>query len=204
LVGVIAGILIAGVVYATTGFSVFGRITGSPTASSDAGNAALIAKAYGIIGNIWDGDFAALSQVVHPEYGVVFSPYATINLSTNKCFQAEQIAGFGTDTQLYVWGVYTSNGEPIELTPAEYFAEFVSDKDYPGAAIVGVNRIVRSGNALDNMTEVFQDAQFVDFYTPGGDNGDGDDNGWCSLRLGFEEYDGSLRLTVILHSQWTE
>lgn len=202
LAGVAAGIVIASVVYAATGFSLIKKKDETVATSADSNSAALTALAYSILGKIKDGDFASLSQVVHPEYGVVFSPHATINLLTNKCFTAEQIAAFGTDTQLYVWGVYTT-GEPIELTPAGYFAQFVTDKDYSNAAIIGINRIVRSGDALDNISEVFTDAQFIDYYIPGSENGAGEDDGWRSLRLGFEEYEGELRLTVILHSQWT-
>lgn len=202
LAGVIAGVVIASVVYAATGWSLIKRKDENASTPADSNRAALASLAYSILGKIKDGDFAALSQAAHPEYGVVFSPHATINLVTNKCFTAEQIAAFGTDTQLYVWGVYTT-GEPIELTPTGYFAQFVTDKDYSNAAVVGINHIVRSGDALDNIAEVFPDALFIDFCFPGSENGAGADDGWRSLRLGFEEYEGALRLTVILHSQWT-
>jgi hypothetical protein len=165
-------------------------------------NSYLVEKAYDTLAAVKDGDYAALARSVHPEYGVVFSPYATISLSSNKCFTGSQVAGFATDANTYVWGVYDGGGDPIELTPADYFARFVYNKDVARASLVGVNYIVKSGNALENITEVFPNARFVDFYLPG-DDGSSDSHDWNSLRIGFEEYAGVLRLTVILHSEWT-
>ena len=202
--GVVAGILIAGVIFATTGFSIFGRIRDNPTSSAQVHNTELTALSYSIINHIKDGDFQALSLVAHPEYGVVFSPYATITLSKSKCFQPEQIALFGSDTNLYVWGVYAGSGEPIEMTVADYLSQFVLYRDYSASAILGINRIVRSGNALENIKDVFPNLQFVDFHIPGNADNDGEDCAWSSLRLGFEEYDGSLWLTLILSSRWTD
>ena len=203
LAGVIAGVLIWGAVSAATGISLFNRNPASPVVPEEMNNAELTALAYSVLNNIRSGDYTALSLVAHPELGVVFSPCATINLSTNKRFLPDQIVTFGTDTQRYVWGVYTTDSKPIELTIAEYFAEFILDRDYSSASMIGVNRVVRSGNALDNITEIFRGAKFVDFHVPGIEDDDGEEHQWSSLRLGFEEYNGELRLTIILHSQWT-
>ena len=202
LTGIIAGIVIGSAVFAATGFSLFGGVNENPSSHGKLNNSELTALAYGILENIRDGDYIALSREIHPEYGVVFSPYATVMLSTNKCFRAEQVAVFDTDTTPYVWGISSDGGEPIEMTPADYFANFVYDRDYTAAPVIGVNHIVRSGNALENIKEVFPDAVFVDFYVPGGEKETADEPDWSSLRIGFEEYDGGLRLTVILHSKW--
>jgi hypothetical protein len=165
-------------------------------------NSELIEKAYAVLDDIKNGDYGALARSVHPEYGVIFSPYATISLSSNKCFTSNQVADFETDANAYVWGVYDGSGDPIEMTPAEYFARFVYNKDFSRAPAIGVNYVVRSGNALENITEVFPDVRFVEFHSPGDDKNP-DSHSWNSLRLGFEEYAGALRLTVILHSEWT-
>jgi len=197
--------LISNVLYAVTGFKLFAaapdRNRNAPAAES--GNAELTALAYSVLGYINSADYHALSRAAHPEFGVVFSPHATVSLTTNRCFQAEQIAAFASDTNVYVWGVNESSGEPIEMTPESYFAEYVAYRDYIDASIVGVNRIVKSGNALENIRELFPDAQFVDFHIPGNDKDSAEDYEWSSLRLGFEEYEGELRLTVILNSKWT-
>ena len=201
--GLVAGALIAGAVYAFTGFSVFGRIRDRTVSADEVFSSELTATAYEVLDCIKAGDFAQLARFVHPELGVMFSPNATVTPSANKRFSAEEIAAFGGDTNIYVWGVYSAGGEPIEMTPAEYFTRFVFCKDYTTAPYLGVNSIVRSGNALENITEVFPNIQYIDFHMPGGGHSPIDDTEWSSLRLGFEELDGRLWLTVITHSEWS-
>ena len=204
LCGAVAGIIISSVLFVFTGFSIFGNARKEHSPSVDSNNADLTALAYRVLENIKAGDYDALSKEAHPEYGVVFSPCATITLLTNRYFRPEQIASFGNDPNVYVWGVRSSSGEPIEMTPTDYFAKYVFDKDYTEASIVGVNHIVRSGNALENIADVFVNVQFVDFHMTGGDKDSADGLSWSSLRLGFEEYEGELRLVVIVHSAWSE
>ena len=203
LAGMIAGALIASALFVLAGFSLFGVKDRNMPPDGDADPAGLTAAAYIILEYIKDEDYAALSRVAHPDLGIVFSPYATVTLSANKCFSAAQIAAFGSDTNQYVWGVFDGSGEPIEMTPAEYFAKFVYRKCYSSAPLIGVNNIVRSGNALENITDVFPEIQFVEFHIPGAEVSPAADFEWCSLRLGFTEYDGKLWLTVITHSEWT-
>jgi len=203
LIGVVAGFVIAGLVFVATGFSIFGGAPEKPPSSASLTNAELTAVAFEVLESIRDGDFAALSRFAHPDFGIVFSPYATISLLTNRCFSAEQIASFGSDSNMYVWGVLSGSGEPIEMTPVDYFAEFVFPRDYFAcASVIGVNRIVTSGNALENILEEFPGLLFVDFHIPGGARDEPDELDWSSLRLGFEDIGGSLWLTVILRSTW--
>ena len=175
-----------------------------PPIDAAASPAELTQRAFGILVDMKERDYSALSRTVHPEYGVVFSPYATITLSASnasKCFTAAQVAAFGSDNASYVWGAYDGSGEPIQMTPDEYFARFVFDKDFTAAQEIGIDYIIKSGNALENIKDTFPDIRFVDFHIPGDETSG--DTGWSSLRLGFEEYDGELMLTVILHSEWT-
>ena len=196
--------MIAFAVFAAAGSSVFGGAPEKHPHSAGSNNAELTALAYGVLEHIKHGDFVSLSQAVHPDYGVVFSPYTTVSLSTNKRFSAEQIALFGADTSVYVWGVHNGTGEPIEMTPVDYFAEFVLPRDYySDASVIGVNRVVGTGNALENVLDEFPGLRFVDFYIPGGERDTPEELDWSSLRLGFEEYEGSMLLTVILRSTWT-
>ena len=203
MIGVIVGVVISSVLYAKTGFSLFGAAPNQHAPAAETSNAELTSLAYTVIRYINESDYPALSHVAHPEFGVVFSPHATVSLTTNKCFQAGQIAAFASDTKVYVWGVHESTGEPIEMNPESYFAEYISNRDYMSASIVGVNRIVKSGNALENIKSLFPDVQFIDFHIPGSDKDAAEDFEWSSLRLGFEEYEGRLWLTVILSSKWT-
>ena len=157
--------------------------------------------AFSVLEYIGDEDFASLSKMVHPEFGVVFSPYATINLTTDRRFNVDQIASLGADTNTYVWGVYNGSGRPIQLTPAEYLDEFVPAANHMDSVIIGINRIIRSGNALENMTDVFPNVKFVDFHIPSGESPE--ELEWVSLRLGFEEYNGILKLVAVVYSAWS-
>ncbi len=185
-------------------YKIFDRSAHSDKATIDhtASNAELTAYAFEILEQIKAKDYDALSGNVHPEYGVVFSPYATVSLVSNKCFTAKQVADFAKDENHYVWGKYDGGDNPIDLTPAAYFEEFVFDRDFTQAPEIGVDTIIMSGNALENFTDVFPDARFVDFHIPAAD-ADSEGLDWTSLRLGFEEYKGLLKLTVVVHSEWT-
>jgi len=203
LVGVIIGIVISNVLFITMGYSLFGRVPEQSASTVVTNNEELISLSYSVLGNINDKDYPALSRVAHPEFGVVFAPCATVNLTTNKCFRADQIAAFSSDSTVYVWGVQEGTGEPIEMMAVDYFAEYVSCRAYNCAPVIGVNRIVKSGNALENIKDIFPDVKFVDFHIPSGEKNATEDYGWTSLRLGFEEYEGKLWLTVIMNSKWT-
>ena len=201
LSSVIAGVLIAGAIYAFTGFTFFDTIRKKTVSIDDAADADMTILAYTVLANIRDEDFLALSRVVHPDLGLVLSPCATIDLTTDRRFSSEQVAALGTDTSTYVWGVYNGSGEPIEMTVSEYFDKFVPAAYHLNAAVIGVNQIIKSGNALENIFDVFPGVQFVDFHIPGEEQNE--EFGWSSLRLGFEEYEGSLWLITIVYSTWT-
>ena len=204
IVCVIIGFLISSALYTITGLSLFGEFHENPMTTGEINNEELCALAYSVLKDINDGDYAALSRIAHPISGVLFSPQATVDKSANKQFSAAEIAAFETDTNSYVWGINCSGGEPIEMTPAEFIARFIDSKNYSAAPLIGVNRIVRSGNALENITEVFPDVQFVEFHIPGSEQDPSGDFDWYTLRLGFEEYNGNLWLTMIIHSEWSE
>lgn len=169
--------------------------------SAEASSGELIVYASEILKLMAADDYGCLSQLVHPDYGVVFSPSATINLSTDRRFTAAQIAGFAADTQAYIWGVYDGSGDPIKLTPAQYFDAFVTDADYLSATKISANETVMKGNALENLEEVFPNAEYVDFYIGATEGSDGLD--WHSLRLVFEQYGEKLMLSAVVHSGYT-
>jgi len=197
----IVGFLITSVIYTTTGFSVFGSAPRATVPVQEAENIEITMLAYRVLEYIRDDDFVSLSHVVHPEYGVVLSPYATIDLTTDRRFTADETAVLDSDTTVYVWGVFNGSGEPIKLTPAEYFEEFVPAAEHLDASLIGINQVVRSGNALENLTGIFPTASFVDFHIPGKESSDGPD--WRSLRLAFEEFDGYYKLIAIVYNKWS-
>lgn len=201
--GVLIGIIVWGVITTFTDIRMFPRAGTGAVSAETAGGADLTALAYTILENIRDDDFTALSEVVHPRFGVVFTPYTTINLATDRRFSATEAAALGTDTTTYIWGIRNGTGELISLTPSEYIEQFVAAEDFLDTAIIGINQIVRTGNALENINEVFPEARFVDFHLTGSEEDTYGIDDWRSLRVGFEEYEGELKLVVIIHSTWT-
>ena len=200
--GIILGAIVSSALFTLTGFSLFGETHRHTISADETKNADMTLLAYEILEHISENDFVALSKYVHPEFGLVLSPSATINLTTDRRFSAEQIANLDSDSSIYVWGTYNGSGKPIEMKPTEYFSEYVPAKGHMDASVIGINQIVRSGNALENITDVFPNVRYVDFHMPGADKFAEYD--WSSLRLGFEEFDGELMLVVITHSAWTD
>ena len=148
------------------------------------------------------GDYEKLAEMVHPEDGVYFSPYAYIDLKADMHFTAEQTAKFASDGTAYLWGYTDGEGAPINLTPKQYFEKYVFNQDYTVSPVIGRNYIVKSGNSIENVQEVFPDCQFVEFHYPGFDaQYSGMD--WCTLRLVFREYEGAYKIVAIVHDQWT-
>ena len=146
--------------------------------------------------------FDRLAEMVHPNDGVFFSPYSNIDLNTDKHFTAEQVANFAADETAYQWGYTDGEGAPINLTPKQYFKKYVFDQDYTAAPIIGRNYIVKSGNSIENVQDVFPDCQFVEFHFPSLDKQyEGLD--WCTLRIVLREYQETYKIVAVIHDQWT-
>lgn len=165
-------------------------------------NTLLLGRAGEVLEAMKARDWAALGALVHPARGVTFTPYSTVDPATDLCFTARQVAELGTDAKSYIWGITDGKGDPIELTMADYLAQYVFNADYTQAPAIGVDMVIQSGNALENAADVFPDGRFVEYHFPGLDpKNEGFD--WCSLKLVFEEYGGDWYLVGLIHSQWT-
>lgn len=149
-----------------------------------------------------DGDFTTLASYVHPQQGVTFTPYSTVDPDTDLTFTAAQIKEAPQDSTVYVWGTEDGRGNPIQMTMSQYFARYVYDTDYTQATEIGVDRIITSGNALENLDDAYPDCRFVDFSFPSSDpvNGGLD---WSSLKLVFYPGETQWYLVGIVHGEWT-
>lgn len=177
----------------------------APVALSEApaptGNEALVGRALEVAGCIRDQDWAALASTVHPDKGVTFTPYSSVS-DSDLCFTPAEVAAFGSDSKVYLWGSYDGSGAPMSLTVEEYFAQFVNNADYTCAPFLAVDRVISSGNAVENVADAYPDAQFVELYYSGLDETqEGFD--WCALKLVFEPVGGALMLVGVIHSEWT-
>ena len=147
-------------------------------------------------------DFTALASYVHPDRGVTFTPYSTVDFDTDLTFTADQIRALEQDQTTYVWGLEDGRGLPIQMTMAQYLDRYVWDADYTRAPELGIDQIITGGNALENLAEAYEGCRFVDFCYPSADPvNDGLD--WSSLKLVFQAGEHSWYLVGIVHGEWT-
>lgn len=162
-------------------------------------NSVLLQTACAVVNALHDEDYSRLAELAHPKLGITFTPYSTVNLEADLTFTAAQISTLASNQQTYIWGIEDGRGEPIELTMTDYLHTFVYDQDYSKAPRVGIDQILQSGNALENLTEVYQGARFVDFNFPGTEDG----MDWFSLKVVLLPVEDEWKLVGLVHGQWT-
>ncbi len=185
--------------------------SGSGGASSSAASAAPLdpAENFPLLGSaclvnraIQRQDWTTLAAYVHPERGVTFTPYSTVDPASDLNFTADQIRNLAQDQTVYTWGFEDGRGDPIQMTALQYFERYVYDRDYTQVPQIGVDRIMTGGNALENLTEEYAGCRFVDFSFPSADPvNDGLD--WSSLKLVFQPEAEHWYLVGIVHGEWT-
>ncbi len=147
-------------------------------------------------------DFAALAPFIHPELGVRISPYGYVNVDTDLVFSREEVAAFGSNQQVYLWGVQAGSGMDIELTVAEYWERYVTSETPAQGWELLLDPTRKASNTIDNFTEIYPDGNYVEYFQPGTEEYGYLD--WRSLRLGFQQSgDGAFYLSAIIHDEWT-
>jgi hypothetical protein len=146
-------------------------------------------------------DMKTLSKHVHPEHGLLFSPYVYVYPEDAILLKASEVENFLEDQEKYVWGTHDGSGEPIELTPSEYYEKFIYNLNYHTVDPI-INEVHQRGNAINNIKEVFPEATVVEFHVEGTEKYSGMD--WGSLNLVFQEdKNGVFYLVAIVHDRWT-
>ena len=147
--------------------------------------------------------YSKLDSLVHPEKGIRFSPYATVDASTDKKFSKEEFAALFTTNKnkKYNWGSYDGSGDPILLTAPQYFNKFVYDANFLDPQKAGVNKVFKEGNSINNLESFYKDADFTESHFTGSRKSSGLD--WKSVRLVFQQYNGRYYLVGIVHDGWT-
>lgn len=165
-------------------------------------NGPLLERAGEVTAALRARNYVALAAMVHPEKGVAFTPYSTVNPDGDLCFSPAQLTeAAGRDVPL-VWGVSDGKGEPIELTLDGYFDRYVYNADYAQAPEIGIDTVLASGNAMENVAASFPMGRFVEYHFPGLEDANlGYD--WCSLKLVFEIWQNQWMLVGVVHSEWT-
>ena len=174
----------------------------APEPLDTADNFPLLSSACAVCRCLQQRDWATLSAYVHPDLGVTFTPYSTVEPDSNLNFTADQIKNLAQDQNVYTWGFEDGRGDPIQATFIQYFERYVFDRDYTQADEIGIDRIITGGNALENLTEAYPGCRFVDFGFPSADPvNDGLD--WSSLKLVFQPGAEHWYLVGVVHGEWT-
>ncbi|WP_341280151.1 hypothetical protein [Paenibacillus sp. FSL H8-0537] len=153
---------------------------------------------------IKNSDMQTVAAWVHAKKGIRFSPYAYVDVESDLTFKQDTLNGLMEDSKTYVWGTSAGSGEPIHLTYADYYKQFVYDADFAKDGTISLNEVQGKSTTTNNLNEVYpkESYDFVEYYIDGIDPAvEGMD--WRSLRLVFEKIGDDRALVGIIHDQWT-
>ena len=146
-------------------------------------------------------DFSRITNDIHPTRGVRFSMYAYVRLETDKVFSRGQYAQYLQQSNIrFTWGEKDGTGDVLITPLPTYLDTWVDGKKFNNANI-SINEFKNNGNSINNLKEIYQRSDVVEFYDKGTDEYDGMD--WRVLRLVFDEYQGKRYLVAIINDQWT-
>ena len=151
-----------------------------------------------ILTAIKNTDYETFVAHFHPMDGVRFSPYAFIDTLNDVRLSAEKFTeGIKTNKKM-TWGYSDGSGDPISLTIPDYFKKFVYNKDFLNVEKFAVDKMIGSGNSLNNLEAIYPAAHFTESFDPGSH-----EMAWSSLRLVFKKDSGKFYLVGVVHDQWT-
>ena len=155
-----------------------------------------------VLTSIKNKDYKKLGDFIHPTLGVRFSPYAYIDTTVNlKLSSAKFLQEINTQNK-FDWGNYSGSGDTILLTVEDYFSKFVYNADFLNAEKTSLNKMIGTGNSLNNLETVYKDCEYTESYFSGFDKKyDGMD--WTCLRLVFKKHLDKFYLIAVVHDQWT-
>lgn len=153
-----------------------------------------------IIQALRDKDYKKFADFIHPEKGVRFSMYAFVNPKEDKNFTKSNFIKYQPTKTLFTWGTLDGSGDLYKATINNYLAKWVYSKDF-ATGQVGFNEFLGKGNSLNNLKEMYPNADFTENYIKGSEANAGMD--WKSLRFVFEEFNGKYYLIAVVNDQWT-
>lgn len=146
-------------------------------------------------------DFATLVTFVWSQW-LRFSPYEHVDISTDVVLSTGEVENALTISRSYLWWNYDGSGEPIDLWIGQYFEKFVNDADYVNAPEIIYNQSTQRGNTINNIGQVYQGKQRVEYYFSWFDaQYEGMDR--KSLTLVFDNINWQWYLIWIVHGQRT-
>jgi hypothetical protein len=176
-----------------------------------AGGRSLESRADAVLEALYDRDWEAFAELVHPERGVLFSAYSFVDREEDVVLHRSALLEIPFVDTLYVWGREDGTGDAIEETPKTFIEERLLDRDFRDAERGARNQTLGSGNTVNNLPEVFHDAPrgqepdqeiaFIEYHDAGTEAFGGMD--WASLRIVFERVDGRWYVIGLVRDQWT-
>lgn len=147
-------------------------------------------------------DYEGFAKHLHPEDGCLFSPYGFIDTENARLFTQEGFIKLLNSGDKVVWGSYDGSGDSINLNLKAYLEKFVYNADYVNAEKFALNKMLGSGNSLNNLTKVFPGLNFSENYFSGFKK-EYDGMDWTTLRLVFKKSGDVYYLRAVVHDQWT-
>lgn len=135
-------------------------------------------------------DMKQFAGYVHPKKGVLFYPSASIDKDKAATFQASKLPSL-SDGEARAWGT-DSAGKAVKLTFADYYKQYIYDRDYATVEQIGKNELLGPNKDKSNIAELFPDASFFDYYYSEG-------SAWSSLVLVLEHSGDTWYLTGVIH-----
>lgn len=165
-------------------------------------NQSLTEQALGIQSALANKDYASIISDIHPTRGVRFSMYAYVRPQSDKVFSRAQFTQYLQQSNIrFTWGEKDGTGELLVTPLPKYLETWVNAKQFDNQPTISVNDSKAIGNSINNLNQVYQDADFVEFYHGGSEQYSGMD--WRAIRLVFDEYQGQRYLVAIISDQWT-
>lgn len=154
-----------------------------------------------IIEAIIDKDMKTIAKYVHPEKGLLFSPYIYVEEDA-VVIDKKDIQTLLKSNHVFNWGLYDGKGTPIQLTATDYFDAFLDMTPYLEPDEILIDLLQERGNTLNNIDEKFPNSKVIEYYYDGSEEFSGID--WSSVLFIYDEVEnGMYNLRAIIRDMWT-
>lgn len=162
----------------------------------------LISLSNQILDDLATGEFSQFINLVHPTKGVLFSPYGHIDLIHSKPLNRASLSYYYSKDDLLFFGMNDGTGDSIKMDLKNYLKMYVNTPNYIKSKDISLNQIHHSGNELENMSDAFPNADYIEYYFSGFDKQYAGMD-WKALRLVWENYENKWYLVGIVRACWT-
>ena len=154
-----------------------------------------------ILGLLVSKDYPALAEYVLDDDTIRFSPYGYIDVDRDLEFTRHELAAFGDNETVYVWGQQAGSGMDIAMNVDEYWERYVISTQLPQRWELLQDPSLKASNSIDNAGEVYPYTDFIEFFKPGTEVYGYMD--WSSVKLALLDRGDGIYLLGIIHDEWT-